>query len=480
MTGTPAFSLGSDALRLMRRGIGWDAGQLIATQMFRVLLFVILSRSVSIEALGTLALASATAGWLQILANQGFPTLLVQAEELGPGLLDTAFWATLGGGFILMLLLMAGAVPLAALLHQPELQGVIIALAPAVLAATIGTVPFALLQRRLDFRRSGRAMLVGQISAGLVAAGLLLAGAGIWAVVARQIIEPIIAAIGAFAASGWRPSPNFRWRQWTGSIRTGRYLIGTRFLLGLRERCDQFIIAALLGPHALGGYVLVRRLFDFVINIPAQLVDPTSFRLLSRLQSKPGEFKDTLLLGLGISTGLAFPLVAATAILPDDWLVLALGRNWSDLRGLIAPMALRAGAAVLTGYYLQSAIALGRIRWRAAFELGRLSVLTGAMTLAAALWSLETTVWINALLMAGGALVALAALCWQATISMGTLLRAPLAAALASGLAILATSDTAIVSRLRLPVELLSFGLASLACIGLAALRYRQRAQSSS
>jgi O-antigen/teichoic acid export membrane protein len=475
MTGKPGFSVGSDALRLMRRGIGWDAGQLITTQMIRVVLFVILSRSVSIEALGTLALASATVGWLQILANQGLSTLLVQAEELAPGLLDTAFWSTAGGGLALMLLLMAGAGPIAALLHQPGLQSVMIAAAPAILAATIGTVPFALLQRRLDFRRSGRAMLIGQISAGLVAAALLLAGAGIWAVVVRQIIEPIIAAIGAFAASGWRPHADFRWRQWTASIRTGRYLILTRFLWGLRERCDQFIIAALLGPHALGGYVLVRRLFDFVVNIPIQLVEPTAFRLLSRLQSKPGEFRDTLLLGLGISTGLSFPLLAATAVLPDEWLVLALGQNWADLRELIAPVALRAGAVVLTGYYLQSAVAAGRIRWRAAFELGRLLVLTAAMILAATLWSLETTAWINGALMAAGALVALVPLWRHAAISVSALLRPPGLAALVSGLAILAASNLAVGPRLRLPIELLFFGLASLVCIGLTTLRYRRR-----
>ena len=92
---------------------------------------------------------------------------------------------------------------------MPELRGVLIALSTLVVLEGFSIVQQAVMERQLDFKklalRANMAVLLG----GAVGIPLALWGAGVWALVAQQIVGDVTLLAFLWAMSTWRPRLRF-------------------------------------------------------------------------------------------------------------------------------------------------------------------------------------------------------------------------------------------------------------------------------
>lgn len=323
----------------MLRGMVWSGGARWLGQLVTWGSTLIVARLLSPSDYGIVAMAMILLGLLDILTDAGLGAALVQVDRFERRQAEATMGATCLVGGAAVALMLAGAPVWAALQGEPRLPPVLWMLSGGVALTAAGAVPFALLQRRLEFGRIARA----QVAQGLATAIATMMGAALigsyWALVAGFLVGKIVFTAFIFAAEPIRP----RWpSRDTGVARLMRFggtLSGERLVHYLRSNVDLALIGARLGDQPLGLYVMGLTLARMPIDKLGSAIIPVAFPVFARLQNDLPELR-RYFLGLTVGTcALVFP--AAFGLLATAHLLVptVLGAHWT---GAVLPLQIAA------------------------------------------------------------------------------------------------------------------------------------------
>jgi teichuronic acid exporter len=360
--------------------IGWSY-VLIGGQVGSSLIVTfLLAKLLGPGAYGLLAMAMVFITVAQVLIQQGLVSAIVQRDNLTDEHLDAAFGVLVIAG-VGVGLLAAALSPLWALVNrQPALTPVCLALSPLVVLQGLAIVPEAVLRRELKFRAVAIRTLIAAVLSGVAGVVLALAGAGVWALVAQQLVTSVTSLVVLWVVCPWRPSRRPR----LGAIRElwaySAHSANAGLAMLLSSKADLIFTGFFFGPVATGIYRLAARLPDMLVDVTVRSIQQVSLPSLSRLQRDRAAFATHLaeLQHLGAVVGL--PVLGALAATAGP-LVGLLGPQWS---GTELPLRLLClyGAANVYGVLLGPALqAIGQPGKLAAIAWTRsiLGVLTLAM-----------------------------------------------------------------------------------------------------
>jgi PST family polysaccharide transporter len=309
------------------------------------------------DAFGLVALAMIYVALVQIVLEQGLSAAIIQRRDLRPEHLDSAFWINLGLSGALAVGTIAVSGVIADANDMPELDGVLMALSLLLPIKGLTVVQEAVLRRALNFRalaiRGNAGMLVG----GVVGVTAALFGAGVWALVAQQLVAAIVSLVLLWAIADWRPRMRFSREHARELLTFSLKVLFARIGVFLEGRIDAIVIGPFLGPAAVGLLRLAERAIDTITHVSAHPAALLSLPHLSRSQEDGKENRQELSRCIEAATILTFPAMVALAILADD-LMSVLGEDWvaaaPALRLFCIAGALRA-ITVVVGQALQAA-----------------------------------------------------------------------------------------------------------------------------
>ena len=264
----------------LRWAVALSWGQRAVGMLFTVVLAAILGP----EAFGIVAMALVYLAFAELLVEQGFLTTIVQREQLDREHLDSAFWANLAWSLILACgsFLLAGW--WASVNGVPELQAVIQVMSVLIVVSWLTIVQQAHLERLLEFRKLAVRANVAAFAGGITGLLLALVGAGVWALVAQQVMLEGTSLALLWAVSEWRPRLRF-------SRRHAHDLLGFTsgvFLANigafLNRRSDTLLMGLFFGPSVVGIYRLADRFVDSILELTLRPVGLVSLPHLSLLQ----------------------------------------------------------------------------------------------------------------------------------------------------------------------------------------------------
>jgi O-antigen/teichoic acid export membrane protein len=167
-----------------------------ATFLLRVGSLMILARLLDPKDFGLLSMVTAFTGVLSLFRDFGLSSATVQRATITEEQISTLFWINILVGGALALLTVVSAPMLAAFYHEPRLSAVTIALAAGFLINAAGVQHSALLQREMRFT----ALAVINIAALILSSAIAILGAkagyGYWALVAMNIVSPVVITLG--------------------------------------------------------------------------------------------------------------------------------------------------------------------------------------------------------------------------------------------------------------------------------------------
>jgi PST family polysaccharide transporter len=380
------------------RGIGWSAVRNWGGRAINVVVFLVLAWLLPPAAIGLVGLAGVYVSLVKVFVDQGFVDALVQREELRPAHLDTAFWTNmaLGGGFVGLSVWLAEPVaqffawasqraPVGPAADYTaggaSLDGLIRALSPAFLLAALVGVQEALFERDLDYRLLAIRKLVAMATGGAVGIGMALRGWGAWSLVGYQLTERAVAAVVLWAASDWRPRLRWHVARFRELFAFGVNVAGAN-LMGFFKRRSDTVIVALLGPRALGLYVVARRILRVTNELLMQTVSTVVFSAFSRLQGEPerarrGFYSTTRMVSL-----VAVPLFIGGAVLAPQLFGTLFNQSYAGAAPIFRVLALL--GLLQAGFYFNGAVmsAMGRPDWQLGINGLNAAANVGAMLLA--------------------------------------------------------------------------------------------------
>jgi lipopolysaccharide exporter len=358
------------------RGVRWTTLARVMSETVGFASAVVLAHLIPPAEFGRVAIALIASVLATGLTNEGFGNPLVQRDSLRSAHVESALFLSLVFG----LTMTAATFLLAPIVSTPlfgERTTDLLRLAsPLFLLAAVGVVPYALLQRRLDFRRIGLidsgAFLLGTVATVVLA----LAGLEGEAIVIGLLLNAAIGALLYFAAA---PSGPPRWRPTAAREVVGFGLpaaLASLVHAGFRN-ADYAIIGARLNVIQVGFYY---RAFGFAVNYPNRM-SAIMARVSFPVYSRAGDADEMhALRGRFVRVHLAviFPILAllvATAPVAIPWL---LGDRWEPS---VVPIQILAFAGMAASVFETMApllLATGKVRSLLAFNVvGLLLYATG-------------------------------------------------------------------------------------------------------
>lgn len=183
------------------RALKWyGAGQLVGEIAWYAMVLV-LAALLEPRAFGIVAVGMVIVRVASLLTQSGTGGAIIAARNLSRGDALAALRLNAAVGVVLTVAVALAAEPLTRTFAEGGDASVLRVLAVIVLLASVGAVPEALLKKRLDFKRFSLATGTAALVTALCAIAAALLGAGVWALVVRQVLYQALVATFAWVAA---------------------------------------------------------------------------------------------------------------------------------------------------------------------------------------------------------------------------------------------------------------------------------------
>src|SRR5579862_1299203 len=177
-------------------GVAWTASLQVSRQLLSVLSVSVLARTVPEAAYGLMSMATVLMNFFDTFKDLGTNSALVRETHLTDTLISTVFWINCVAGLVLSGIVFGLSAPAAFFFHEPALAAVVRAFSWYFLLSALGTVPGAMLSRRMEFQKSSMVQLAGSVVGTVVAISIAVTGGGVWSLVIANLVMTGVTSLG--------------------------------------------------------------------------------------------------------------------------------------------------------------------------------------------------------------------------------------------------------------------------------------------
>jgi O-antigen/teichoic acid export membrane protein len=358
----------------------WAAVRIGATNLLSVILFAVLARVLSPRDVGVFALAILVVDFARIIASAGLSDAVTRDKQGDEVLADTAFWANLGLGCVVGGIAWLLAPLYADLIDQPEISGVLRALAVLVPVSALSGIHTARKLREFGHKAIAARAIVCGLLGGTAAIAAAIDGWGVWSLVVQATIVETVGIVFAWQAYPWWPRLRFDVTQLAKIWAFSGTMLLTQVSGLFLTRIQDVVIGRYISVAAVGSYRIAWRMIELIAQATIQPIVTVSFVTLAHLQDDRERFRNALLRMVGLGAILTLPAISGFGVLSGDVIPLLFGAKWESSAAIAQVLSLMA-VPFCINYFLVSALAaIGRP--------GSIAKSTGLQTVAALVLSL--------------------------------------------------------------------------------------------
>lgn len=319
--------------------VRWAFALTFGRRAFSTIFTFVLAALLGPHDFGLVAMALIYITLLSLVMEQGVSTALVQRADTEPEHWDSAFWLNVVWCLLLTGVGIATSGLWANLNGEPELKPVVQVLSLLVIAEGLHMVQEAVLQRELRFKRLAIRSNVAAVLGGVTGLVLALNGAGVWALVAQQLVIEFSSVVLIWALSDWRPRLRFSMRHARELLpfSSGVFLSNLGGFLG--QRADALLMGIFFGPTAVGIYRLADRFVEVLLEATLRPIGLVSLPVLSRFQGDREGLRKQVDSWLRATLVLTVPALLVLAVCSDE-LVQVLGDEWEPAKDVLKLLAI--------------------------------------------------------------------------------------------------------------------------------------------
>jgi PST family polysaccharide transporter len=309
-------------------GLRWSAVARVLQQALQYLTLFLLARRLGPGPYGLVGMVQVFSGFSGTLAEFGLGSAVVQNKDLSEDQISSIFWVNVIAGFGLYGAFFALAPWISDFYHGAPVVAIARALGIVFVAGSLGIVPRAVLQRRMEFRPIALADLGSSIVGNALSIALVLLHAGVYAIVAGTVATPVVASIALLGAARYRP----RFTLALGSLRSplgyGGKLVGFQLVNYWSRNADNLIVGRLLGTTALGLYTRAYSLMLLPVTQVIALVSSVMFTALCAIQDDKPRAKALYLRATTLIVIVSFPMMTGLFVVAEPLVLVTMGPSW--------------------------------------------------------------------------------------------------------------------------------------------------------
>lgn len=323
----------------VRRAVLWRSGSQIVAQGIQWTATFLVLRLLSPTDYGLFAMTQVVIVLLNMLDGFGLASGLIQQREVGTREVRQLFGMLilLNGGLAIGQFLLA---PVAAdYYRQPQVAAMLRVQALLHLSTPFIALSYALLSRRMDFRRQATANLASSLLAALTSLGAAMADWGAWTLVAAPIVLfTARAVLLTVAARAW-VWPSFDFRGAGDIARFGGVVAIGQFFWFAQSQADVFIAGHSLSPHRLGLYTTSLFLTQIFVSKLVPPLNEVAFSFYARMDGE-ARAASAFAKSVRLVMTAALPFYLGLFVSAEPLVLTMLGPRWAEAVPVVRLLAL--------------------------------------------------------------------------------------------------------------------------------------------
>lgn len=322
------------------RSLGWALFEGFGLSGLSLLSLVIFARTLTPYEIGIGAVALSVVQMLTMFVEMLFHDALVQRRRVEQAHYDTAFTVCCVMGCAFSVLCWLGAPLMGRAMGDP--------LAGEVLAWMSLSMPFmglssslmARMRREMEFRALALRAVLGRTGAFVIASSLALSGAGVWSLVAQQVLLVALATLALWALGRNRPRFRFAWRPFRELCSFGLRATAGLSVDFITGRVFMLQLGMLLGAEAAGFFSLAQRVVEMLRALIAGAVTQLALPVLARLQDTPRLLRPVFRSSTQLTAAATFPVFLGLVAVAPEAVSVVFGLRWLPAVPAISALSL--------------------------------------------------------------------------------------------------------------------------------------------
>jgi O-antigen/teichoic acid export membrane protein len=301
------------------------------SQILTLASYLVLARLVTPTEFGYFTAGLVLVTLAELYTDSGMLSALIYRRDRLEEAAATAVVATVVGGLIVSLVLLALAPVIGSFFGSETVTGVAAAAAGLNLLGATSVVPAALLQRRFSFLRRMVVEPGAVLAFGITGVVLTANGFGVWGLVLAQYASALVKAVLSWGLVRWRPQ--FRlasFVMWREMISYGRHTIAAATVIRASEEIPVLLLGRFTGVAPLGQFRYGRRIASLPLAMLMAAASYVLFPAFARISTERARFQASVLRALRWMA--IFALAGGLIMIPlgEPLTTLAFGDVWAD------------------------------------------------------------------------------------------------------------------------------------------------------
>jgi PST family polysaccharide transporter len=377
----------------LAHSLKWSFLAEFAAKAITPIVFIVLARLLTPEDFGVMTAAIMVVGFSQIFWEAGMGKALIQRQTDESAAANVTFWVNLVLGCVISSALFFSSDVIASLLFQDERVGIVLQFMTIhVMLGALSSVPTALLQKRMGFKKLFWVRLLTVSIPGFASIPLAWFGFGYWALVAGALVGQGIQSIMLWSTCKWAPSCRFETNVALEMGKFGAWVCTSSFLAWFYIWADALVVGQYLGTHNLGLYRVGNEVAMLFFTIAFGPVLPVLYSYLSKIAHDRQRIRANVEILLRIVSLIAVPAAVVIFVFSSRVEALVFGAEWQGVGLVLGVLALAHGFSWIAGLNGDIYRAIGKPSYEAVVAAGMLLVYMTVYVWTAKI-GLEVFVW---------------------------------------------------------------------------------------
>lgn len=255
------------------RGLGWTTISTITNGLVQILRLSILSRFLSKEDFGIVAILTLILGLTQVFSDMGFSAAIMSQKKIEKSNFLSLYWLQFLVFTFMMLSISLCSPFIANYYNSPILTKLVPIMMSELFFVSLGKLYDTVLQKNMEFRTIAIRNIVTASLSLFIAIILAILGYGVYSLVVSTVSQTAMVNIWNLKAGQNHYKLSIQkidFKQAKELMKVGYYQMGTQIVDYFASKLDIIVISSTLGVGALGVYKLSKELIlKFVIIINA-------------------------------------------------------------------------------------------------------------------------------------------------------------------------------------------------------------------
>ena len=339
----------------------WVVVDKLGSSTSNFLITIILARLLSPAEFGLLAMVMIFFELSSTFIQSGFSFALIREEEISEDDKSTTFVFNLVVAIGCYGLLFFTAPAIAVFFDQPMLTSIVRIMGLMLIINASGSIQQTVLTHRIDFKTQTKIRFITVVLSGGIAILLAYLGWGVWALVAKLLLNELFNTILLWFHNTWRLRLVFSRTSFQKLFGFGSRLLAEALIDKFFRQIVQVLIGKFFSVVTLGYYSQANNFTNMAANNFQQAIQKITYPILSKLKDDLSRLKEGYRQVIKMSSFVIIPIMILIGVLAEPLLSVTVGEKW-----LPATLFLQLLCAAGITYHLNSInldllLVLGRV-----------------------------------------------------------------------------------------------------------------------